>query len=220
MKKILFLMFAMLVLTLSSFGQSKTDLKTKYADYLDRSNAYLKANNSTDKPLSYNKWLVSMGQDTLTQRQKALHRKYDFYFDYIGSNKIPLLYNDWLKKENLVDISGVDYVRKPKSTSISVNSSTASFTQSTNSLPTSKVMTIQNLSSGDYLIKAKKQMITGYVFDFIGVGVVIASPTTGGLVGAGLCGLTGLIFELSGIGNIGKAGMSFNQKGIGITVKF
>lgn len=69
--------------------------------------------------------LTTFSQDTtLTNKQKRLHEKYDWYFNYIGSNKVPLSYNDWLKKENLVDISGVNYVKKPKSTYASINDST------------------------------------------------------------------------------------------------
>lgn len=289
LKNVLFLMFAMLVLTLSSFGQSDSKLKTKYAAYLDKSNAYLKANNSTDKPLSYNKWLVTIGKDTtLTNRQKTLHREYDSYFDYTGSNagsnKVPLSYNDWLKKENLVDISGVNYVKQPKSNIKTDDSKSNIKTDDSmfhrkyknyydnltyykktpmsyqdwlknngyvdnSTIPSSsellKSLTISNLSSGDYLIKAKKQMIGGFICQIISAGVIIGSTATtpvmntnetlsaythrvnswtstrnGINIGAGVLSLIGLGFEISGICNIGKAGLSLNENGIGVKVKF
>src|ERR1035437_6234965 len=226
LKNVTFLMSAMLVLTLSSFGQDfrQIELKAKYADYIEKSNAYLKANNSTDKPLSYNKWLASIGQDTitLTNKQKTLHNRYDYYFDYIGSKKVPLSYNDWLKKENLVDISGVDYVKQPNIKTVDsihrkydnyydnltyykkipmsyqdwltknnyVDEYPNSYTRTTQQ--TSQIKKF-NLSSGDYLIKAKRQMISGYVFDFIGVGAILVSPNEGGFMVGGACGLIGLI---------------------------
>jgi len=58
--------------------------------------------------------LSGFSQDTFTKKQLNLHRKYDNYYNfYVNSKEGVLSYSEWLKKENLEDISGVDY--KPKS---------------------------------------------------------------------------------------------------------
>ena len=66
--------------------------------------------------------LSGFSQDTFTKKQINLHRKYDNYYNfYVNSKEGVLSYSEWLKKENLEDISGVDY--KPKSASASINDS-------------------------------------------------------------------------------------------------
>src|ERR1035437_2021819 len=96
-----------------------------------------------------------------------------------------------------------------------------------------------SLSSGDYLIKAKNQFFGGIVLGMVSGGFLyfgssqykvttnqihgkLTITTTGkGIrdacyVGAGVCGFIGFICELSGIGNIGKAGVSLNENGVGV----
>ena len=146
--------------------------------------------------------ISSFGQDA-----NLLHKKYKNYYDYnAGQKQTPLSYQNWLINKNYVDSSSIPYDYHPY------------FLSESKSVSISK--TIPILSSGDYLIKAKKQMISGYVFDFIGVGAILVSPNEGGFMVGGACGLIGLICEFSGISNIGKAGVSLNENGIGVKVKF
>jgi len=54
--------------------------------------------------------LSGFSQETLTNRQKQLHRKYDNYYNFYKDSKNGALpYKEWLKKEHLVDDSGVEY---------------------------------------------------------------------------------------------------------------
>jgi uncharacterized protein YxeA len=156
MKRFLFLMSAMLILTLSSFGQ-----KTMNSD--DLINKYLSCR---EKPTSFQK-------NTLSYKQW----KYS--------------YNYTEQKDDL---------------------------QNNNSqLQTKKIM-----SHGDYLMKAQKQRITGYVVEFVGVGAVCAFPDKVGIIGLCTCTVISLICELSSVNNLNKAGVSLSQKGkgVGLTVRF
>ena len=81
-------------------------------------------------------------------------------------------------------------------------------------------------------------MITGYTFGIIGAGLAYYGTTINPdivkevtiksnkternacLIGGGALSLMGLGFELSGIGKIGRAGVSLNENGIGVKVKF
>ena len=56
MKKLLLLL--LVVISIPVFGQ---DLQEKYNSYLEKANTYIKSSGSTDKPMSYNEWLTSMG---------------------------------------------------------------------------------------------------------------------------------------------------------------
>lgn len=78
------------------------------------------------------------------------------------------------------------------------------------------------MSSGDYLIRAQKQKITGYVFEFVGVGIVCASPNKIGIIGIGTCSLIALVCEVSSVNNINKARsrVSLSQNGIGVKLRF
>jgi uncharacterized lipoprotein YajG len=95
---------------------------------------------------------------------------------------------------------------------------------------------------GDYLIKARNQIFTGVGLQILSVAFVLVSSDSYSkritdarsqqeindldknknmcYVGAGVLSLIGFGFELSGIGNIGKAGLSMNENGIGVKVKF
>jgi hypothetical protein len=139
---------------------------------------------------------VNSSETTSNLNYFELHQKYSFYVSRCSSiNVEPLSFNDWLINSGF-NINRTDENLKALE------------------------KTLYRPTCGSYLIKAKKQMIAGYVFEFIGVGAVIVSPTSGGIMAGGACGVIGLIFELSGIGNIGKAGMSFDQNGVGVKVKF
>lgn len=95
---------------------------------------------------------------------------------------------------------------------------------------------------GDYLIKARNQIFTGVGLQILsGAFIMVTADSyskrisdarsaqeTNDLetrrktcyIGAGVLSLIGFGFELSGIGNIGKAGLSMNENGVGIKVKF
>lgn len=80
------------------------------------------------------------------------------------------------------------------------------------------------ISPGDYLIKAKNQIFGGLGCQVL-AGCIIyrgASQQTANAyyVYAGALSLFGLGLEFSGILNIGRAGVSLNENGIGVKVKF
>jgi hypothetical protein len=161
MKKVLFLMSAMLVLfTFSSFGQiisleqqvpDKYGIyeHPQYAKYLDLCEKY---NVRKETVLSLNEWLVSKGK---------YHQ-----------------------------------------------------------------LNLQSLSAGDYLIRGRNQIFSGLAIQGF-AGLIVFSSTTGsdklskgtGIMVGGLF-VTGFILELVGINNMGKAGLSLNENGIGVKVKF
>ena len=80
-------------------------------------------------------------------------------------------------------------------------------------------------SPGTYLIKAKSQILDGFGCQFLAGGIAALGTTSSNsrnavYVGAGALSILGLGLEISGILNIGKAGFSLNENGIGIKVKF
>jgi hypothetical protein len=114
MKLKLFLMSAMLVLTLGSFGQdNSSDLQRKYNTYLDI------CNKSNINPISYQEWVVAIDinyttpsvvsnvdstiyADTLSDNISAdsvgiLLRQYNTYLR--GRNGVVLTYNDWVTEK-------------------------------------------------------------------------------------------------------------------------
>jgi len=90
------------------------------------------------------------------------------------------------------------------------------------------------ISSGTYLIKAKNQILYGFGCQALGGILLIGSysatlsdgvsnATTFGsalMIASGGLTLTGLILEISSIVNIGKAGISLNEHGVGVRVNF
>ena len=153
MKKLLFLMSLISVLTLSSFGQKILD-----DDYLVRKYIYYMENPTPfqNKALSFGEWKNKYNYNYIEQRS-----------DYpIKSTKIR--------------------------------------------------------TSGDYLIRAQKQRITGYVFEFAGIGIICASPNKIGIIGIGTCSLIALVCEVSSVNNINKARsrVSLSQNGIGVKLRF
>ena len=143
----------------------------------------------------------SFGQKTMNN--DYLVRKYIFYME----NPTPfqnktLSYSEWKNKFN--------YIEQSKDIQLEYN-------------PDGYLIRAKKLmSSGDYLIRAQKQRITGYIFCFAGVGIVCASPNKIGIIGIGTCSLIALIYEVSSIDNMNKAKSRVNlsQNGIGVTVKF
>ena len=85
-------------------------------------------------------------------------------------------------------------------------------------------------SPGTYLIKAKNQIIGGFMIQMIAViGESVVLLTAKNLTvsqanmitaAGGVLGLIGLGLEIGGVVNIGKAGITLNENGIGIKVKF
>jgi ABC-type uncharacterized transport system permease subunit len=99
-------------------------------------------------------------------------------------------------------------------------------------------------SSGDYLIKARNQILSGIGLQIFASGFalvmsnvysnkiadidinhiqeinLIENQRNACFIGAGILSLVGFGFELSGFNNIGKAGLSLNANGIGVKVKF
>ena len=143
----------------------------------------------------------SFGQKTMNN--DYLVRKYIFYME----NPTPfqnktLSYSEWKNKFN--------YIEQSKDIQLEYN-------------PDGYLIRAKKImSSGDYLIRAQKQRITGYIFCFAGVGIVCASPNKIGIIGIGTCSLIALIYEVSSIDNMNKAKSRVNlsQNGIGVTVKF
>jgi hypothetical protein len=90
------------------------------------------------------------------------------------------------------------------------------------------------ISSGNYLIKARKQILYGFGCQALG-GVFlttsylatlsdgVSDPTAFGsamMIASGGLAITGLVLEISGFVNIGKAGIVLNEHGVGVRVKF
>ena len=88
------------------------------------------------------------------------------------------------------------------------------------------VSNLQSLSAGDYLIRGRNQIFSGLAIQGF-AGLIVFSSTTGsdklskgtGIMVGGLF-VTGFILELVGINNMGKAGVSLNENGVGVKVKF
>lgn len=102
----------------------------------------------------------------------------------------------------------------------------------------------QTISSGTYLIKAKRQIISGFVCGVIGGGVAYygvnqyrnyiginddgtAFKVVKGvqirkicLMGGGALGVIGVVFEITGANKLGKAGIALDENGIGVNIKF
>lgn len=101
----------------------------------------------------------------------------------------------------------------------------------------------QTISPGIYLIKAKRQFLGGFIFEMVAGGTVFYgkyqyrnySGVNDGItfrvvkgekvrnicyMSAGALGLTGIIFDLSAIGKLGKAGIALDENGVGVKVKF
>ena len=160
-----------------------------------------------------------LSMTVFSQSTQKLHNRYDAYCENIIVKTNTLSYNDWLLKKGLTDTSGVSYVHTPSPT-LKINlASQSGFA----------------LSPGDYFIKAKRQMIGGYVCYGIATGMLVFNAQKINAntskydklwdpkplyYGAGAFGFIGLVCELSGISNIGKAGVSLNENGIGVKVKF
>lgn len=153
----------------------------------------------------------SFSQTTLTKDEVLqLHRKYDSYVGSAVHWKKIMSYKDWLTKEGLVDNNPYEspsvYYYNPNYERVSISEPK------------------QILSPGDYLIKAKNQIFSGFGCQVIsGITFIVNSNNDSSEalnIGAGVLGLLGLGLEISGIVNIGKAGVSLNENGIGIKVKF
>jgi len=154
---------------------------------------------------------ITFAQTTFTTT--ALHAKYD--------SKVTFLqYEQWKVKNNYTEIADPTYTAKEIAEIKMVAKSGCDL----------------KLNSGDYLIKAKRQLLGGLGLQLVGVGVActgsyliansemnektMKAVTTGTIIGASVLGVIGLGFEISGICNIGKAGLSSNQNGVGVKVKF
>lgn len=147
--------------------------------------------------------LTISGQTTLPREQ--LNEKYKTYIDH---NYKPLNFHDWLIKYN--------FKITPDA---------------------------QTISPGIYLIKAKRQFLDGFMFEIVAGGTVFYgkyqyrnySGVNDGItfrvvkgekvrnicyMSAGALGLTGIIFDLSAIGKLGKAGIALDENGVGVKVKF
>jgi hypothetical protein len=149
--------------------------------------------------------LTLFGQSNNVFSREELNERYKTYIDH---NYRPLNFHEWLITNHL---------------KVAIDSKT--------------------ISSGNYLIKAKKQFVDGFIFEAVAGGAIfygkyqyrnysgVSNGNTFRVVkgekvrnicymSAGALGLTGLIFDLSAIGNIGKAGISLDENGIGINIKF
>ena len=83
---------------------------------------------------------------------------------------------------------------------------------------------------GTYLMKAKNQIIGGFTIQMVtmiaetGIFLTAKDLTVKQMniinASAGVLYLVGLGLEISGVVNIGKAGLSLNENGIGIKTKF
>ena len=149
--------------------------------------------------------LTIFGQNNNTFSREELHVKYKEYIDHTYRG---LIFHDWLIQNRF---------------KVAIDSKT--------------------ISSGTYLIKAKKQLVGCFIFEAVAGGAFfygkyqyrnysgVSDGNTFRVVkgekirnicymSAGALGLTGLILDLSAIGNIGKAGISLDENGVGINVKF
>jgi hypothetical protein len=149
--------------------------------------------------------LTIFGQNNNTFSREELHQKYKTYLDHTYK---PLIFREWLIQNHL---------------KVAIDSKT--------------------IGSGTYLMKAKKQFVGGFIFETLAGGaffygkyqyrnyIVVSDGNSFRVVkgekirnicymSAGALCLTGIIFDLSAIGNIGKAGISLNENGIGIDIKF
>ena len=89
-------------------------------------------------------------------------------------------------------------------------------------------ITLYSSSPGDYLIQAHNHMLAGWGCEIIAAGLYIMSTDENYnekdkkafYIGAGIISLTGVVFNISGIMNIGKAGISLNGNGIGVKINF
>ena len=158
---------------------------------------------------------ITFAQTTFTTT--ALHAKYD--------SKVTFLqYEQWKVKNNYTEIADPTYTAKEIAEIKMVAKSGCDL----------------KLNSGDYLIKGKKQAVTGLVLQIVGGAIgcggslitknmlengdinekTAVNITKGTTIGACALGLIGLGFEISGWCNVGKAGLSLNQNGIGVKVNF
>lgn len=95
--------------------------------------------------------------------------------------------------------------------------------------------TMYGLSAGDHLIKAKENLIGGFVISLVGgtLGVaLITKDPANGIIFAGCSVLVGSILQIIGINHIGKSGLKLNEQnstslylqpannGIGLTYHF
>jgi hypothetical protein len=157
--------------------------------------------------------MLSFGQTTFSSYE--LRTKYGLYYNSLGFDK-PLSYNDWIIKNGFqLDAKTTEKMRI---------------------ISESK---IYRPTPGSYLIKAKKQIIGGFLCQLISTGVIVFNSGTLDLskytlaeqnkrantqktinIGAGVLSIIGLGFEISGVCNLGKAGLSLDENGIGVKVKF
>jgi hypothetical protein len=83
-------------------------------------------------------------------------------------------------------------------------------------------------SPGTHLIKARSQILGGLTLQLISSASIIINTATNydngsyKTINSALGGLSfvGFILQISGVINIGKAGVSLNTNGIGLKVKF
>jgi hypothetical protein len=100
----------------------------------------------------------------------------------------------------------------------------------------------ESFYSGDYLIKSKNQILTGVGLQISSVVFVLVMSDSFNnrisdsrdqeeinqltsnrkrcYIGASVVSVIGFGFELAGINNIGEAGLSLNENGVGVKVKF
>ena len=83
------------------------------------------------------------------------------------------------------------------------------------------------LTPGSYLVKSGNQILSGIGLGFAGAivtsaGIVVKEKTgrnTDPFIAIGMfSALTGIMFEISGIVNIKRAGIAFNKNGIGVSI--
>jgi len=148
-------------------------------------------------------------------------RRYERYKGNLLITKKPLSFNEWLQTQE-VDSTLFNKIRLPDSYANPPDEITTEL--------------IKLYSPGTLLIKAKNQIFTGIALQFTGSTIIIIDEVirlnkiksgqtnvrdgTPALIVGGVLGLAGVVFELYGINNIGKAGISFNQNGIGVNINF
>ena len=159
--------------------------------------------------------VTSFSQKSLTNED--LQYKYKFYKENPTPFSKTMSFDDWKTKHG--------------------------FTEVPNNKPLNKKNEILNnnvkYTSGKYLIKGKNQLIGGLLCQTVAIGAIVytltAEPPKNATIseldswentqktidyGAGALSLIGLVLEISGLNNIGKAGIILSGNSVGIKVNF
>jgi len=194
MKKQLFLISIMLMLTLNLFSQktmSSDNLVRKYVFYKENPTPFQK------KTLSFDEWKV---KHNYIEESNDLQTQ---YFSYYNKTIGAISFEEWkLKNENSIITSG-DYFIKGSNqilSGIGLQIFATGFVLVMSDVYSNKLENINSNHTEEINLIINQQKACN--------------------IGACVVGLIGLGFEISGFLNYKKAGINLNANGIGIKVKF